>query len=555
MRAMLRRPTTGLGALLLVAACTGSIGDAGPGGATVATVAPVSTDSSPIRRLRRLSNREYNNVVHDLLGDTSKPANQFIPDSYPNGYDNGSAGLAVQSDQVVSYQAAAEALAASTVTNGMSQLLGGCDVTQMGQQGCLESFLSTFAPRAYRRPLTKTELQRLRDAFQVGAQTAGGFSAGIQTVLEAILQSPQFLYREELGPAGVAPAAGAEVHLTDYEIASELSFLLTGSIPDSQLWSAVTHGHFRDVADHRREAMRLLATGAAKDAMRAFLHEWMATDRLSSLSKDAKFYPAFNPDMATSMATELDGFYDSVLWSGAGSLRELFTSNLSLADKTLASLYGVPMVAPGFQPVTLDPKLRRGILSRAGYLAVHSDFDSSGPIARGVFALQSILCLPPPPPPANVPPAIRAGDPKVQNMTTRQRFGKHVSSAFCASCHTAIDGIGFGFEEFDGIGVYRTTENGLPIDRSGTILGTGEIDGRYDGVSDLAQKVAGSRHLVSCFVKQAYRYAMGQVEPRGDGELQALSESFSSDTRLTDVFLSIVSSPMFVGRLSEAARP
>jgi hypothetical protein len=215
----------------------------------------------------------------------------------------------------------------------------------------------------------------------------------------------------------------------------------------------------------------------------------------------------------------------------------------------------VPTAASGFQPVTLDPKLRRGILSRAGYLAVHSDFDSSGPIARGVFALQSILCLPPPSPPANVPPAIPAGDPKVQNMTTRQRFGKHVSSAFCASCHTAIDGVGFGFEEFDGIGVYRTTENGLPIDRSGTILGTGEIDGRYNGVSELAQKVAGSRHLVGCFVKQAYRYAMGQVEPTGGDELQVLSESFSSDTRLTDLFLSIVSNPMFVARVVEATRP
>jgi hypothetical protein len=549
---MLRQRTIGLGALLLVAACMGAIGDAAPG---AGGGSPVLTDSSPIRRLRRLSSREYNNVVRDLLGDTSKPASQFLPDSYPNGYDNGSAGLAVQSDQVVGYQAAAEALAATAVTNDMTRLLAGCDVAQRGVQACLESFLSTLAPRAYRRPLTTSELQRLRDVFYAGALTAGGFRAGIQIVLETILQSPQFLYREELGAPGPVSAAGAPVELTDYEVASELSFLLTGSIPDAQVWSAVTRGQFHVVADHQREATRLLATPAAKDALRAFLNEWMATDRLASLTKDSRLYPTFNTEMATSMATELNSFFDRVLWSGEGSLRELFTSNLSFANGTLASLYAVQGAGSGFRPITLDPRLRPGILSRAGYLAVHSDFDSSGPIPRGVFVLQSILCLPPPPPPPNVPPAIPAGDPRVQKLTTRQRFGQHASSAFCATCHTAIDGMGFGFEEFDGIGVYRTRENGQRVDSSGTVIGTGEIDGKYDGVAELAPKIAESRHLVGCFVKQAYRYAMGQVEPASGNDLEALGESFSSDARLTDLLLSIVSAPMFVTRISEAARP
>jgi Protein of unknown function (DUF1592)/Protein of unknown function (DUF1588)/Protein of unknown function (DUF1595) len=476
-------------------------------------------------------------------------------DSYPNGYDNGSAGLAVQSDQVASYQAAAEALAATAVANSLNQLLGGCDVTQRGQTACLESLLASFAPRAYRRPLTTTETQRLRDAFQIGAQTSGGFSAGVQTVLEVILQSPQFLYREELGPSGVVPAAGTDVHLTDYEVASELSFLLTGSIPDAQLSAAVQFGQFHVLADYEREAARLLATPGARDAMRAFLHEWLATDRLSTLSKDATFYPSFGPAMAASMSTELDRFFDATLWGASGSLRELFTSNLSFADDTLASLYGVPAVGSGFQPVTLDPLLRRGILARAGYLAVHSDVDSSGPIARGVFVLQSILCAPPPPPPPNVPPATPANDPTVKNITTRQRFGQHVSSSFCASCHTAIDGIGFGFEEFDGIGTYRTSENGLPIDSSGTIVGTGEIDGPYVGVSELATKIAGSRHLVDCYVRQAYRYAMGDIEPPAGGDLPALRASFSPDTRITDALLGMVSTRTFVTRVSETPSP
>ena len=547
--------TTGLAAFLFLAACTGVFGDAASTGVDAA--APVtSASSATIRRLRRLSNREYDNVVRDLLGDTSQPANLFIPDSYSNGYDNGSAGLAVQSDQVASYQAAGEALAAAAVANNMNLLLGGCDVTRQGQAACLESLLGTFAPRAYRRPLTTTEAQRLRDAFQVGAQTTGGFDTGVQTVLEVILQSPQFLYREELGPAGVAPAPGAEVRLTDYEVASELSFLLTGTIPDAPLWSAVQRGQFHDAADYRREAARLLATPGARDAMRAFLHEWMATDRLASLTKDATFYPSFGPALAASMRAELDAFFDDILWSGSGSLRELFTSNRSFVDSALASLYGVQAVGSGLlQPVTLDPVLRRGILSRAGYLAVHSDVDSSGPIARGVFALQSILCTPPPPPPPNVPPAPPANDPTVKKLTTRQRFGEHVASSFCATCHTAIDGVGFGFEEFDGIGAYRTSENGLPVDSSGTILGTGEIDGPYQGVSELAPKVAVSQHLAGCYLRQAYRYAMGNIEPAGGGVLDALSASFSPDTRITDALVGMVSTPMFVTRAFESPSP
>ena len=289
--------------------------------------------------------------------------------------------------------------------------------------------------------------------------------------------------------------------------------------------------------------------------MRAFLHEWMATDRLASLTKDATFYPSFGPAMAASMRAELDAFFDDILWSGSGSLRELFTSNRSFADETLASLYGVHASGSGLQPVTLDPVLRRGILSRAGYLAVHSDVDSSGPIARGVFALQSILCTPPPPPPPNVPPATPANDPTVKKLTTRQRFGEHVASSFCATCHTAIDGVGFGFEEFDGIGAYRTSENGLPVDSSGTILGTGEIDGPYKGVSQLAPKVAASRHLAGCYLRQAYRYAMGDIEPAGGGLLDALGASFSPDTRITDALLSMVSTPMFVTRVSETPSP
>lgn len=513
---------------------------------------PPSRDAPSLlsqRRLRRLSNREYDNVVRDLLGNATRPARTFIVDAYPNGYDNGSAGLAVQSDQVVAYQAAAETIAASVVADEPWRVLGGCDPNDRGEDACVDAFVTTFAARAYRRPLTPTEAQLLRDVHRAEAQL-GGFARGLSAMIEVVLQSPQFLYREELGPPDARPSPGASVRLTDYEIASELSFLLTGSIPDDALWSAVAAGRFTTDADRAREAMRLLDTPGAREALRAFLHEWLGTDRVATLTKDSRFYPAFDAQTAASMAGELDRFYDDVLASDAPSLRRLFTSERAFVDETLAKLYGVDVTGPTFVSVALDPALRQGVMTRAGFLAAHADTDGSGPIARGVFVLDAILCAPPSPPPPNVPPAASARDDKSKTMTTRQRFARHVSSSFCASCHDRIDGVGFGFEQFDGVGAFRATENGLPVDTSGNVIGTGEMDGAYVGVSALSTKIAGSRALADCYVKQAYRYAMGQIEPAG-APLRSIDVAFTTDARLTDVLLAIVQNPIFVTRTYE----
>ncbi len=509
----------------------------------------------PPRRLRRLSQREYNNVVRDLLGDTSSPADRHVPDSYQNGYDNGSAGLVVQTDQLEAYQRSAEALAESTVRDHLPRLLGSCDRTTAGAAACFESFLQNFAARAFRRPLSDEERGRLRTVYAREQAAPDPFLRGLQTALEVILQSPQFLYREELGSPAAESAAGPRtVELSDYELASELSFLLTGSLPDEALWAAVVAGRFHRPEDHLQQAVRLLAQPGAQPTLRAFLHKWLATDRVPTLSKAASVYPRFSPALAKSMAGELDRFYDEVLWRGRGSLQALFTERVSFVDAELAALYQVPYSGSGFARVQLPPEQRSGVLSRAGYLAVHAATDSSGPVSRGVFLLQALLCLPPPQPPANVPPAIPVGDPRGENLTTRQRFAQHVADPFCAGCHTRIDGVGFGFEQFDGIGAFRTVENGQPVDSRGTLTGTFEIDGDYTGVSELAQRLATSRLLADCFVRQSYRYAMGQIEPDGD-DLTSLGASFTPEAPLREALLLFVRSPLFTRRTVEPAAP
>ena len=504
--------------------------------------------ATPPRQLRRLSSREYNNVVRDLLGDASRPADAFVADVYPNGYDNGSALLAVQSDQATAYADAAHTLAVNAVASSLDRLLGGCDPSA---QDCKTAFFDGFAARAFRRPLSDGERTRLGALIDDTAATSDAPTA-IQSAVEVILQSPQFLYREELGATDAPASAGAMARLTDYEVASELSFLVTGSIPDDILWSAVRAGRFSTAADREWHARRLLETPAARDAMRAFLHQWLATDRLPTMTKDATVYPELDPALAASMKSELDALFDDVLWYGDGSLRDLVTRDVSSVDAELGAIYGVAAPADGVQraAVRLDRRTRGGLFTRAGFLAAHSDSDSSGPIARGVFMLQSILCTPPPPRPANVPPAPTASDATAAGMTTRQRFAQHASDPYCARCHTAIDGVGFAFEEYDAIGRFRTVDNGQPVDASGEVAGLGPVANAVE----LSARLAGARQLSDCFSRQLYRWAMGQVEPDGDS-LGWLADRFSTDDRITELVVSLIESPQFVQRTFEPVVP
>jgi hypothetical protein len=520
-------------------------------GASPASTEDAGTLAPTGRALRRLSQREYDNVVRDLLGDTSQPASSFGAEVYVNGFDNGSDGLTVQGTDVIDFQEAAEALAAQAVQSKMSALIGSCNPAS-GEMPCVDALLSGFVKRAYRRPPTASEAARLRTVFTEGAAD-GGFTAGIQLTVEAVLQSPAFLYRAELGAADPSLPKNV-VRLTDYEVATELSFLITGSMPDEALFMAAESGTLKTADELRRQALRLMATPAARPALRNFVHEWLGTDQVSSLYKDPAVYPSFSPAVAASMASELDAYLDDVLWTGPGSLRELFSSSRSFVDPTLASLYGVaPGSGTGFESTTLDPLTRRGVMTRAGFLAAHADADSSGPVPRGVFVLAAIVCAAPQPPPPNVPAPPPPSAAAQMHETTRQRFDQHLTESFCRGCHAQIDGVGFGFEQFDGVGVYRTTENGSPVDTSGVLRGT-DIDGPFLGVTALSAKLMTSPQVLGCFIKHVYRFAMGQEET-GDSSrmLAALGGGFSADSRVTDVLSALVADPGFVLRTTENA--
>jgi hypothetical protein len=542
--------------------------------------------------LRRLSKREYNNVVRDLLGDNSAVANSFSTEEYLNGYDNGSDGLTIdQTGSVADFYNGAEKLALNAVQTNLPALIGTCDPKAQGPDACVQAFLSTFATKAYRRPLTSDEQQNLQALYQVGAAAAptsqilGGFNGGIQLMLEGVLESPSFLYREELGAPDPSLPSGV-VRLTPYEVATELSFLLTGSSPDTELYNAAANGQLQNPKDYSDQAQRLLMLPSSKVALRAFLDQWMSTDQVTSQVKDSTLYSTFNQQVATSMAAELGQFYDQI-WAGTGSMRELFTSTQGFVDSNLSPIYAKDPQAPaqmgaasgGLQLVSLDPNVRQGIFTRPGWLTAHSDQDNSGPVARGVFIMQYIMCAPIPPVPANVPPLESATVAQMKQLTTRQHFiQSHLNTqTSCITCHTIIDGVGFGFEEFDAMGAYRTKENGQPVDDSGNIdsslvkdiasggsgfafngVGPGNV---LNGAAQLGDKLVGSPQVQTCFIKQAYRYAMGQGEATApsttvsmdtvnytNNALAVMQNNFTADTPMLTAILSLVAQPAFVLR-------
>jgi hypothetical protein len=247
------------------------------------------------------------------------------------------------------------------------------------------------------------------------------------------------------------------------------------------------------------------------------------------------------------MRAELDRFVESTLFDGPGTFASLLTSTATDVDATLAALYGVDAPPPGeWAPVSLDPAERSGILTRAGFLARTAHAVHPSPVKRGVFVLARLLCVPPAPPPANVntnpPDEGEPGQPK----TNRERYAKHTAQADCASCHVTIDGVGFGFENYDALGRWRDLDNGEPVDASGELIGT-DVDGSFDGAIELSQKLATSTQAHDCVVSQVYRYALGRGTTAADlcslGDLRAQFAEASGDVHA--LLLAVVTSDAF----------
>lgn len=554
-----RRLSLLLVSLVVVAAspaCTGDIGHAiGRGGAGSApdgddepvtpelcAELPPDLGAAPLRRLTRA---EYDATVLALLEDDSHPADAFPEDETLLGF--AAAGV-VSPVMIELYQAAAETLAA-TARERLDAMLT-CDTAD---DACARTFLDAFGRRAYRRPLEASEVDALLELYR-GERTAGeGFDSAIELCLTAILQSPHFLYRVELGEPGDGPV----LRLTQHEVATRLSYLLWGTMPDETLAEAADAGALASGDQIEDQARRMIDDPRAHEAVGRFYDEWMELSSLDDLSKDETAWPTFAADhMGEALHESTRAFVDGVIWDGDARLETLLTSPTVFVDDRIADLLGWTGEAGAeLAPVELDSGERAGLLTQPGVMAIAANADQSSPIYRGKLVRERVLCQNLSDPPDTLPdgtPLVIVPPEVTDDMSTRERFAAHTDDPFCAGCHRMIDGIGFGLEKFDAVGRFRPTERvrgvDVPVDTTGTIYGTRDDgDVSYDGARELAQYLAGSEQVHECVANQWFRYAFGRAESAEDAcSLNQLYGSFAaSDHDLRELVIALTRTDAF----------
>jgi hypothetical protein len=460
---------------------------------------------SPLQRLTRL---EYDRVALDLLGDDSHPASILPDDDRVGSFASNSITHAAE-HTVALYAQIAESLAERAVAD--VETLVGCDPAE--GIACAESFVVEFGRRAYRRPLRAEEVDRLLAVFDQGEN----FANGIRLVLEAILQSPHFLYRIE---EGVPTDTDHVVALTSFELASRLSFFLWKSMPDAALLDAAESGDLDTADGLRTHADRLLADPRSMAAVQAFHEQWLGLDGphgLESTAKDTTLFPAYTDSLEHAMLDEVRTFVRHVFENEGASLRTLLTARYTFANAELAALYGIDGVTgDAMQKIDLDPTRRIGLLTQAGVLATRAGFSQTSPTLRGKLVRNEFLCDTVPPPPPNVNDVL---PPQEEGQTKKEQLEAHVSDPACAGCHVMLDQIGFGFEHYDPIGAFRTADGELDVDATGDVIsGDEDIAGAFEGAIELAERLASSDSVARCVARQWSRFALGRDVPDDEAE-------------------------------------
>ncbi|MDX2053230.1 MAG: DUF1592 domain-containing protein [Polyangiaceae bacterium] len=474
--------------------------------------------------LRRLTHTEYDNTVRDLLTTTATPARTFVAEERSLGFDNGATVRTVSQLLAEQYANAARQLSQAAGTNLAGTL--GCDPAVTSEDACASSFIDSFGLRSYRRPLSVNEKARL-NAFYQASKAEYGFPAAVEMLVQALLQTPQFLYRMEVadttGPA-VAQAPGV-VQAGPYELASRLSYLFWQSMPDATLLAAAQTGELATPAQVVAQARRLLLDPRAKSAVVNFHSQWFELGPVDHISKDATVVSNFTPELGPLLRQQAEAFVASTVFDGAGTLGALLTSPAGFVNDTLAPLYGV--AAPGsatLSPIMLPSTERAGLLTQAAWLALNAKPDQSSPVKRGYFVRSELLCNTPPPPPPALNVMVPAFDP---NVSTRQRFEAHRTDPACASCHQLMDPIGLGFEHYDALGGYRVAEANAPVDAKGELTNT-DINGVFNGAIELGQKLSSSAQVQNCAVSHWFHFGFGRAETQADGcTLGKMQEAFS----------------------------
>ena len=420
--------------------------------------------------------------------------------------------------------------------------------TPVEEKPCADEILGTLARRAFRRPVDDLDMEVLRGFYAEG-RSEGNFDAGIQRALESMLVDPEFLFRIERDPYGVAPATA--YRLSDVELASRLSFFLWSSIPDDELLDAAEAGSLGEPAVLERQVQRMLADERASVLVSSFAAQWLHLRRMRTVTPDVNAFPGFDDNLRDALVRETELFLESQMRDDR-SVVDLLSADYTFVNERLARHYGIPNVyGSRFRRVDLPGDARRGLLGHGSVLTVTSLATRTSPVVRGKWVLENILGTPPPPPPPDVPDLPeRADDGTVTSL--RARLEAHRANPVCSNCHARMDPLGFALENFDAVGKWRATGvAGTPIDPSGTLP-----DGTaFEGFPDLRDILLERREeFVNTVTEKLLTYALGRgVQFYDRPAIRAIvREAAAGDYRWSSLILGIARSLPFQMRRSDS---
>ena len=578
---MTARSTWTVAFLLTCLGCSGSVGPSNPptgtgaGGVgsqpgcgpstTPCPPPPPGATGDPVvnQPTWRLANAEYGNTVHDLLGVPVASVPPLDPDAPAGGFN---VGGPAQDAASRAYHDAAVYVASQAVMN-LPALMQSVGCAATAGAGC---FIPAFYEKAYRRSLdadTKTaitmELTTLND--MITAAPGGSPTLGIQAVIEAVLQSPYFLYHLEIEEQ--AKGAG-KVAVTSYSMANRLSYLFWASMPDATAIGKAQMGQLSTPDQIKAEAMRMIADPKAKIGLRNFYDQWLTLIALPS-SKPGPFAAAYTPDVVQAIADSFNAQVDDALWASTGAVKSLLTSTQVYGNATLAPILGISSTSPTLQKAAADPAQRMGILTHPAIMATYGIETQSHPIRRGRFVWERLFCQPFPDPPATTPIGAPTFSPPMPGESLRQDFERLTAgvyypmmpdqshAAYCMPCHSRLNPVGFLFENYDTTGKYRTIDDFQQPVKTSDLVVVGASDAALNGPTMSAVQFAANlgnhdEQISSCLLQQLYQYAAKRDTLDADtAALASLKNAFTqSQENLSQVLVGLTQSDFFLYRLN-----
>lgn len=504
--------------------------DGEPGGPSACGKGP-SAGPMPIRRLTR---KEYDHTVRDLLGVTQSPSLGFTDDEIVAGFA-ANALAPVDRLQVEDYRAAASTLA-EAATSDVRRLTSCSDA----DLPCLQGFLRKFAPRAWRRPLTETESRRYEKLMSDSA-AAWGPVTGLRLAIQALLQSPNFLYHV---PQTRKEASGDVARLDDATLAARLSYLIWQTLPDEELTKAAAEGVLSTPEGLTKQVERMLTSPRAHDGLRTFHLQWLGLESLRQSTKDPELFPDWSPELAQAMVEDVEAAVSAVFAADGGKLSTLMTMPDAFGDApALKRVYGVTGTKGAFSP---PPGERAGLLTRPAVLARYAHAAEGSWTERGKFVRERMLCQTIPAPPPTVVIDEPGNDPS------------RLKDPLCSSCHRLMDPLGQGFDRYDAVGAL-SRDAGASGKGALWDAPTEALEGEFDGPVDLAKKLGDSPHVMSCMVRQWFRFAVKRLEQQNDAcALEKLEAQFAASGGVTTSLIAALAASdafAFVGPESQEIQP